>query len=104
VSVQSDLFDLREGERLRDEGKARAAAHRALALKTCRGFLESLAKRKGQVTVDDVYRHLPQHAEQLGRAAGSLFKGKNWKCVGYKPSKRISNHARPVGIWEWVDE
>jgi hypothetical protein len=35
----------------------------------------------------------------LGNAWGSIFRGKEWECIGWRKSTRVSNHARAIRIW-----
>jgi hypothetical protein len=40
-----------------------------------------------------------EEPELLGNAAGSIFRGVEWECVGWKQSERKTNHARAIRIW-----
>ena len=101
------VFDLDEGEFLKEVGKAQAAHSRAEVLSAGKRFakLIALGRPTRIVNADDVYAALLKSGYQekeLGPAAGSLFKGKNWEYVGMIPSQRKGNHGRRIMVWKWV--
>lgn len=64
----------------------------------------ALARPDRTATADDVDTVLSAirrtHAE-LGNAAGSIFRDGRWLCTGeWRSSERISNHARPIRVWQ----
>ncbi|HTF61190.1 MAG TPA: hypothetical protein VK638_00615, partial [Edaphobacter sp.] len=96
-------FDLVAGEERKEAGIALASDRRAgvwgVALDTAR----RIARERGEVTADDVYRSLIAQGMdplELGNAAGSIFRSKDFEFTGrWKKSKRISNHARQNRVW-----
>lgn len=102
------LFDLAEGERLKERGKARARASKDELLSAAREVLVSVARQNGsgRVNADDAHaglaRRFPGYEpSHLGPAAGSLFRGKEWRFSGeWEKSRRASNHARWLRVWE----
>jgi len=58
-------------------------------------------------TSDDVaYRmqYLGYHYGDLGNAAGSIFKGKQWRFTGDRiQSRRPAAHAREIKVWRLVE-
>ena len=58
----------------------------------------------GTVTMDTVSLEMQArglHPEMLGNAAGSVFRGKDWRFTGrWEKSARVSNHARVNRVWE----
>lgn len=100
---------LAEGRSLRDEGKALAAEVRAATLKHAQGVAkelsaDDLAEDQRGITIDDVRDHMlydGDNPNDLGNAAGSVFKGKGWKRVGSVQSKRPAAHARWISVWIW---
>ena len=93
-----------EGERLKAEGMAKAAINRASALSAARALAKSIGHRDRYVTADDVHHCLFDYQkEDLGNAAGSIFRGPTWKFTGrWLKSTRASNHARMIRVWEYV--
>lgn len=79
-----------------------AAEKRAEILLIAKDIARRMAQKQGEVTADDVQRRLilwDYDLSDLGNAAGSIFKGKEWECVGWKKSERVSNHARAIRVW-----
>lgn len=92
------------GEALKRAGMERAAANRRELLALARGIADAAALRgDGTATADDVAEGLEaagRDPADLGAAFGSIFKGKGWRFTGeWRPSRRPSNHARPVRVW-----
>ncbi len=108
--VQLDIFkefNLKESERLKIEGMARAS-ERAAHLKRAREIATLLAMGKHDrcITADHVGREMKRLGLQpLGPAAGSLFRGKNWVFTGNRiRSSRVTNHARELKVWKLINE
>lgn len=96
------LFDAPESLRRRDQGMDRAAQNRAKILRLSRWLAKRHALEHGTVTADDVMRKLDvlgHTPDQLGNAAGSLFRGSEWECVGWVRSERVSNNGRMIRRW-----
>jgi len=92
------VFDLDEAERLKADGMAVAADSQRSMLEEARSVAVRIARERGVVTADDVFRAIPGLV--LGPAAGSLFRGGPWICTGqWKKSERVSNHARAIRVW-----
>ena len=101
-----DLFSIAEGDRLKREGMERAADARQGPLKQARRMARFLAQQgRLLVTIDDVIEYgFPElTAAELGNAAGSVFKEKCWRLTAQRvKSRRASNHAREIKVWEYV--
>jgi hypothetical protein len=96
------LFDLTRGEQLKKEGMEQAVENRGEIFDLAVRVAKELAKLYGQITTDDVYEELLKwdfNPAMLGASAGSIFKGKQWICVGWRKSTRASNHARMIRVW-----
>jgi len=101
-------FNLAVGVAQKDSGIAAAKAARVQLVKLAREVAKATAAERELrlVTIDDVYRVLAMKGHdvsQLGNAAGSVFKESCWEFVGWRPSERVSNHARPVRIWKYAN-
>ena len=105
MNKQSELFDLAEARRLRDEGKRIAAENRIEPLELARDIAVELGERFGRVNIDMVMRVLiKEHGiESLGPAAGSVFRGPAWEFTGKLiQSQRIVNHGRLIRVWRYL--
>jgi hypothetical protein len=97
-------FDLKEGERRKEEGLARAETlSRKQLLETARLYALRIARRSGTVTYDDVFIEMLRDGldpAALGNAAGGVFRGREFMFTGgWEKSRRMSNHARVNRIW-----
>ena len=104
-------FNLVEGELEKERGMRISAARRQGLLRLAREIAKMLARRNPQrlTDADQVQREMPIwfpdfEPQQLGNAAGSIFRGTEWRWVGWKKSERVSNHARMIRIWKLIDE
>ncbi len=100
---QPDLFDEQESERLKREGMAGSARTRKAALDLARAVAKRIALRTdGTCHADQVGEILKSEydIDSLGPAAGSIFKGTDWKFSGdFVKSSRTTNHSRLLRIW-----
>ncbi len=97
-------FNFKAGQAARDAGLDRASNpfYRKELLEWARLSAKRIARAAGRVSYDDVYRVLEYTGKQpelLGSAAGNVFRTGEWESVGWKPSERKSNHARPMRVW-----
>ncbi len=100
-----DLFDGKEGDRLKREGMALAAGKRMGLLQMARAEACEIGKQKRLVTADDVGRVMKSMygIESIGPATGSLFKTRDWEWTGqWKKSVRKTNHSRMIRIWRYI--
>jgi len=101
----TDLFDIVEGEKAKKGGMTAAAWSRSDLLTEARAVAHDLAivRATREVHADDVNREMKRRGipfEELGPAAGSIFKTGNWIFTGKRvKSARISNHARELKVW-----
>lgn len=94
-------YDLLSGLAAKAEGMERAETYRAVPLNMARAIAREIAKHRGQVHADAVARVMQGAGlEELGPAAGSLFKGKEWEWTGeWHVSARVANHGRLQRVW-----
>ena len=102
--AEGEIFNLQEGERLKEEGMAEAkAARKEIYLKAVQIAKDFASGNMERVcTIDDVQNVLISQGynpKQLGPAAGSVFRGKCWEEIGHKNSARPSNHAARISVW-----
>lgn len=73
--------------------------HRKEWLERARHTAIDIARRKGEVTIDDVRAECPPPDGVDPRVMGAVFHPRsNWTCIGYARSKRSDCHNRPVAI------
>jgi hypothetical protein len=103
MEQQTDLFDLEKGRELKEEGMAAATSTKADRLFMARQIAKRMpGARTSGITSDDVWREMTARGiyEDLGNAAGSLFKGGEWRWTGqYRQTTKVTNHARRVMVW-----
>ena len=94
-------MDLFEGQMLKERGMSLAAESSATLLQKARDYAREHAVAWGHVTADDVSAWLDDEGlPDLGPAAGSLFRGKEWEFTGqFVQSSRVTNHARLLRVW-----
>jgi hypothetical protein len=98
-------FDYEAGQAAKEQGLDRACNphFRKNLLQYAKNTAYLIAYCEGQATFDDVYRDMENgktmRPELLGNAAGAVFRGEEWECIGWKPSERVTNHKRPIRIW-----
>ncbi len=97
-------FNYEAGSDARDAGLDRASNpfYRRELLEWARLAARRVAEAAGSVSYDDVYKVLEEmgkNPELLGPAAGNVFRTGEWVSIGWKPSERKSNNARPIRVW-----
>lgn len=98
-------FSPEVAEKSKQEGMGRAAWSRRELLWRVQEALEQIASRRPNrtATADDGQNFLISKgykAEDLGNAAGSMFKRDKWVCIGRTPSERVSRHGNEVRVWK----
>lgn len=97
----SDQLDLSAGRKERDYGLDRVGFNNQPFLRLMRAVARRIALRRGWVTTDDLREYakennvVPSHPN----AWGAIFRSSEWKCVGRRRSRVVSNHAREVRVW-----
>lgn len=99
LDLIKESFNLAEGERRKEQGMQLAADTRQDDLSIARDIARMLNDRFGKVDADMVQDRLIPRGINLGNAAGSIFKTKEWVHVGYTKSRRKTNHARVISVW-----
>jgi|SRR5262245_31102239 len=103
---QGNLFDLEAGRRLKEEGMQLAAEAGHDILTLARRVAERIARAEGRVDIDVVQEALAGYGFKpgdLGQAAGSVFRGPQWRFVEFVESRRVGNHARMIRVWELIE-
>ena len=101
----ADSFNLVEGEKEKSRGMSAASWSRSDLLAEARKIACELAmtRETRECHADNVNREMKRRGipfEELGPAAGSILKGKDWIFTGKRiKSARITNHARELKVW-----
>lgn len=99
--TQRELFD-KELSQMRKQNGMEQAARNSENLDLARQIARKIATQNGSVTADDVGIELSiSHGiNSLGPAAGSIFRGKEWRFTGeFVKSTRVTNHSRLLRVW-----
>lgn len=104
MNVQYDLESYAEGLRLKEAGMLQAATGSIEAaewLDRARQVARHLAAKNFEVCVEDQYGiiGLPPRPN----VAGSIFKGKEWHCLGFRKAFRKDRHAGLIRRWALRD-
>lgn len=98
-----NLFDAAEADRRKEAGMAKAASARPELLAAAQQIARRLARVYGEVNMDQVAAEMHRYGYDftlLGNAAGSVFKGPGWTCLGFTRSVRPSTHGRAIRVWK----
>jgi len=107
--MEKQTFNADDAKAVKDIGMATAAAKYASILEAAKAIAIELGK-VAPITVDNVTKRL----NDLGYATtkkntwkGSIFKSKNWICIGSGASTNKTSHGRHVRMWalkSWLHE
>ena len=107
--VCKKLTERKMWKRARDaqrSGIAAAAYPRKEVLQLARDIAKrvALSRLTRTCSADDVYEELAIRGlvEQLGPAAGAIFKTKDWHFDRFIESKRLTNNGRIIRRWRYV--
>lgn len=97
------LLGYLEGVRLRDAGMLQAATASVEAedwLSRARSVARHLAAKNSEVCIEELYQFvgLPPRPN----VAGSVFRGKEWTCLGIRQAMRSSRHAGTIRRWALI--
>jgi hypothetical protein len=93
------------GEQLKLKGMSKSAEKHKNELAAVQQLARFMARtqeyRFGGLSIEDVRRavHLAGNEWELGNAAGSVFKGKEWEMAGWVKAKHPDAHGRMVRLW-----
>ena len=97
---------MESGKELKQLGLDLVEEHNKTFVELMREHAIALSRRHGRVTSDDLRAAAarsgiePDHKN----AWGAIFRGKNWKPLGFENSKIPSNHARVIRVWRWEEQ
>lgn len=100
-----DLFDLSIGQRLKEQGMAKAAYSSwdtsGWLLAAQQKALE-LASVMDTLTIEDVLKALPHGEEVNSNCHGSVF-GKKFQRIGFQKATKVSRHCGIISVWKLKD-
>ena len=64
-----------------------------------RWVAKKIAKKQGNVTIDDIRNEVKVPLNLDGRVLGAVFNTPEWEKVGYAQTKVKSSHGRVVAVW-----
>lgn len=106
VQNQATIFDAIAAREVAEAGINLAARNANAVLVIAQRIAVDIGRRKRFVTADDVQAVLIEKGylpEDLGNAAGSMFRGGSFKWHGQTvQSKRVASHGRLIRVWEYV--
>jgi len=99
---QRDLFDRQEADAQKEAGLDKVEKNSERFVDVMRAYARVVARRPPwSVTSDDLraYAHRCGLEPNHPNAWGAVFRGAEWKQVGWTKSRLVSNHSRAIRIW-----
>jgi len=88
------------GRDLRDTGIARVSIGREEWIAKARGTAIAIAKRAGQVTINDVRKFIDLPDDFHPNVWGAVLRGDAFQAIGFCQATHASAHARVVRIYK----
>ena len=89
------------GLRLKESGLDSVEQNNLTWVERMRLWAKIHADIHGSVSADDVRRLAKDDEPDHPNAYGSIFRPKEWRCVGRKVSETASCHGREIKVWKW---
>jgi len=110
MSLQTQTYPLFDAITSREQaeiGIAAAAENNASLLVFAKRVAVEIALSRHDrcISADDVQERLMVLGYRegvLGNAAGSLFRGREWRFERWTTSRRIKSHARGLRVWRYI--
>jgi len=95
-----NLFDLALAREKRDIALSAVSSYPADDwVSKARTFAIGYAQEYGEVSADEVNKYCPRPDNIHPNATGAVFRTKELRFIGYKPSKKVTSHARRIAIY-----
>lgn len=98
------MSGLQTGRALRDTQLAMFQLQQAEFLAECRAVAMQVARRNGQVSINDVRQAVSVPPGVHPSVLGAVFKTKQFKVVGYTQAEHPGAHARIVRVYSLKEE
>lgn len=95
---------MKTGRQLRDEALAYFECVRSDWLNAARIKAINIARRKGQVTINDLREVVTLPHEFSPNTWGAVFKSKEFEAIGYTQASHSAAHARVVRIYKLKEQ
>lgn len=93
-----------KGRDLRDAGIARVSIGREDWIAKARSLAVSIAKRSGQVTINDVRQFIDLPDDFHHNTWGAVLRGDAFEPIGYCQATHPSAHARVVRVYKLKEQ
>jgi hypothetical protein len=98
------MSDLTIGRTLRDSQLALFEHRDTAFLERCRTLAVAIARRTGQVSINDIRAEIVIPAEIHPSVLGAVFKSKKFKAVGFTEATHPQAHARVIRVYQLQEE
>lgn len=88
-----------DAQRLKDKALDGLEAKYPDFLVRARHVAQRIAQRQGEVSADDVREVLSIPVDIHPSVMGALFRGPQWRRIGYRPSSQPQRKAGVIGVW-----
>lgn len=92
------------GRDLRDAGIARVSIGREEWIAKARGTAIAIARRAGQVTINDVRKFIELPDDYHPNTWGAVLRGDAFQAIGFCQATHASAHARVVRIYKLKEQ
>jgi len=92
------------GQDLRDAGIARVSIGREEWIAKARGTAIAIARRAGQVTINDVRKFIELPADFHPNTLGAVLRGDAFQAIGFCQATHASAHARVVRVYKLKEQ
>jgi hypothetical protein len=93
-----------KGRDLRDSGIARVSIGREEWIAKARSTAVAIAKRAGQVTINDVRKFIELPDDYHPNTWGAVLRGDAFEPIGYCQATHPSAHARVVRVYKLKEQ
>ena len=92
------------GRDLRDAGIARVSIGREEWIAKARGTAIAIARRAGQVTINDVRKFIELPDDYHPNTWGAVLRGDAFEPIGFRQATHPSAHARVVRVYKLKEQ
>lgn len=93
-----------DGKTLRDAQLALFERQHADFLGQCRQIAIDIAKKEGQVSINDIRAAIQLPAELHPSVLGAVFRSKKFTAIGYTEAAHKAAHARVVRVYKLQED
>ena len=98
MSLDLPLFNAAESRAARDHGMALSVMYSNDGwLERARSVAELICATEGECTIENIYKRIGMPEKR--NLAGSVFKGKRFRCIGIDEATRVERHSGVIRRW-----